>query len=174
MPSPIAHSATSFFIYGAIRDKGHGGTLLLPVYFMAVANFPDLDLIPQVLTGIDLHHRYTHSIFTALALSAAFAGFGARFTAYSYANTFLITFLVYLSHLFLDFITDGGDGVQLFWPVSTGFFHSPVTVFPGVHYSRGLFDSSHLYFLSFEAFYSALLFMTFRVFSKKRKAGQTV
>ncbi len=163
MPSPIAHSVSGYILGQfwpleqprVCRLRKWYFQIFYPVF---VAIFADFDFIPQLITGEKYHRGFTHSLFFALVFSVIFGLTLSYLGKYSYKQIFLFTLIIYGSHLFLDFLTEGGKGMQLFWPFIDGFFKSPIAIFPGVHHSRGLWHYSHLIPISFELIYSALLF----------------
>ena len=172
MPSPIAHSATGYFLYRwMFRQKQSTGirkgwTVTL-WYCIFVAISPDLDFVPQLLTGEKYHHTVTHSINFALIFALVSGLIGCLFRK-KMTGIILLTLVIYSSHLFLDFFTEGGKGIQLFWPFSEMLYISPVSLFPGTHYSKGLFNISHLSFVFFEVIYTIALLAVLR-FSTQTK-----
>ncbi|MHC4268234.1 MAG: metal-dependent hydrolase [Planctomycetota bacterium] len=172
MPSPIAHSVTGFVIFRLFsRDKqvtlwGKNG---LSMSFVAIflSNAPDLDFIPQLLTGEKYHHGLTHSITLTVLFAVVVGSIGCLFRKQIFKRLFFLTLIVYGSHLLLDFFTEGGKGIQLLWPFSESFFISPVSVFPGTHHSKGIFDLSHLLFIIFESFYAVFLLAGLWIWKKR-------
>ncbi|MCP4629990.1 MAG: metal-dependent hydrolase [bacterium] len=109
----------------------------------------------------------THSI-TFTLLFAVIAGLiGNLSMKQIFKRLFFLTLIVYSSHLLLDFFTEGGKGIQLLWPFTDSFFQSPISVFPGAHYSKGLFDLSHLTFVTFELLYSTALLVGLWIVMKR-------
>ena len=166
MPSPIAHSVSGYILAKFLpleqpRLPGFRKWYLQIFYPVFVAIFADFDFIPQLITGEKYHRGFTHSLFFTLVFSVI-VGFTLSYLwKYSYKQIFLFTLIIYGSHLFLDFFTEGGKGMELFWPFIDGFFKSPIAIFPGFHHSRGLWHYSHLIPISFELSYSVLLFGVF-------------
>jgi inner membrane protein len=162
MPSPIAHSATGYAIYKLFpSNEATSGKVKNYVYVLIViltANVPDLDFIIQVFTGQRYHHGFTHSVAFVLLASVIIFISCCLFKRRLYRKVYFTVVLIMTSHLVLDYFTDGGAGIQLFWPFSEERFISPVSLFPAVHHSRGLFHISHFRFITFELGYSAVLF----------------
>ena len=183
MPSPIAHSVSAYAVSklwpeskillwkqrrGASLSRWFAWNasprLLLYVVFIAVS--PDLDFVPQILTGDRYHHGPTHSIMFAVGtaivswLASGWLGRRSRQIA-------LLALVVYLSHLALDLVTKGGDGIQLLWPFSQSYYQSPLLIFPSTGWSKGLFDPQHFVFLAFELGYSALVLLGLSRLNKK-------
>jgi inner membrane protein len=169
MPSPIAHSAAGYAIYKLFpearqifRTKLTGLTIF---YFVFVANAPDLDFIAQLFTDKKIHRGLSHSlvfaIFFSLISSLVYFYFKGRKT-----RAFIVaTFILYCSHLLLDILSP--VGLPLLAPLSDSSFKFPITLFPNVHHSRGLFDPSHLIFISIETVYSILLIAFTRLAARK-------
>ncbi len=172
MPSPIAHSVTGFVIFRLFsKDKqvallGENG---LYTSFVAIflSNVPDLDFIPQLLTGEKYHHGLTHSITFTVLFAVVVGSIGCLFRKQIFKRLFFLTLIVYGSHLLMDFFTEGGKGIQLLWPFAESFFISPISVFPGAHHSKGVFDLSHLLFTSFESCYTAFLLAGLWIWKKR-------
>lgn len=161
MPSPIAHAATGYALAelspGSERRATWRRRLPRIVLFVFVALAADLDFIPELLTGVRFHHGPTHSIlfavvFGLLVAALLVAGRGWRFSA-----AFLLPFLLYGSHLVLDYFTAGGPGIPLLWPFSGTYFQSPVTIFPETYHSEPLLHWGHVAFFLFEVGYALVL-----------------
>ncbi|MGJ3247045.1 MAG: metal-dependent hydrolase [Elainellaceae cyanobacterium] len=160
MPSPIAHSITGYVILKSFsaRDRSLSKEIPRKILFagaIIAANVADLDFIPQVMFGADFHRGFTHS----LAVSVCFSLLAAAIFAlrHPWKKLFLLTELIYLSHLLLDLVTAGGSGMQLFWPFSSEFIKTSISLFPSVHHSEGLFYSGHIVFIVYELIYAVLL-----------------
>ncbi|MDD5640000.1 MAG: metal-dependent hydrolase [Syntrophales bacterium] len=106
------------------------------LWFVVLANLPDIDLLPRLLWGIPLKHgEVTHSLMFAAAV-ALFAGSWER-RCFSFA---LIPFLLVLTHLAIDF-TSGPNlglhasyGVPWFYPLYPHNITSPLTLFIGTQH----------------------------------------
>jgi inner membrane protein len=173
MPSPIAHTATGYFILRCFCSERQLGPLSRREWLIClglsllIANGPDLDLIPQFLTGERYHHGFTHSLTFALWVSVLFGIGVSRVWPIGFRSVFVLGFMLSLSHPLLDFFTQGGKGIELFWPISSEFLKSPVWIFPDTHYTRALFHPSHVAFIAFESCYAALLCLGWRMFERK-------
>ncbi|NEO98905.1 MAG: metal-dependent hydrolase [Symploca sp. SIO2E9] len=176
MPSPIAHSVSGYVLAKFLPlEEGinHGRRrwdvqIFYPVFVAAAADF---DFIPQLITEGNYHRGLTHSLTFAIGFSAVVGLIFSYLWKFSYKQVFLWTLLLYSSHLCLDFFSEG-RGIKLFFPFTDSFFKSPLTIFPGVHHSRGLWDYSHIIPLVFESIYSVLLFLLVwwrRVISLRRQ-----
>lgn len=172
MPSPIAHSVTGYalahlpFIKSrTFPSRRWPMTPLATLYALFVTNLPDLDFVPQIVTGVRFHRGPSHSFLSALVVSSLLAAIVYQYRKSSqpaghlpaYTTLFALTFGLYSAHLLLDLLTYGGDGLPLLWPLSDQRFLFPFTPFPSVHHSRGLWDASHLVFMRAELLYSLCL-----------------
>ena len=161
MPSPIAHAASGYVLGKVLPSpqsslpKSKHNFLVFYAVFLAIA--ADFDFIPQLVTGIKFHRGITHSIPFTLIFSVIVALLLAWSRKVNYWSIFKFTFLIYGSHLVLDYFTKGGSGLRLLLPFTNQFFQSSFFLFPQVHHSRGLLDPSHLIFITFEIIYSLVI-----------------
>ena len=187
MPSPIAHSVSGYAISKlwpnseiALKVKTKSGRVRrqlvrnaspwLLVYGIFVAVSPDLDFVPQILTGIRYHHGPSHSLAFALGVAIASYLIAHRFWHRRRAAQIgWLSLILYLSHLGMDMVTGGGDGIQLLWPLSAEYYRSSMIIFPSTHWSKGLLDPGHFTFLSFELGYSILVIVSLWVVERKRQ-----
>lgn len=172
MPSPIAHSVSGYILAKVLplKQLKFSGCRRWDeiLYAVFVANAADLDFIPQLITGELSHRGLTHSLIFTLCFSAIVSFIISYFWQISYKQLFFFTSIIYGFHLFLDFFSEG-RGIPLFLPFIVNFFKSPISIFPGVHYSKGLWDYSHLVPIVFESIYSALLLGGLWLFKNKTK-----
>ncbi|NJK38896.1 MAG: metal-dependent hydrolase [Oscillatoriales cyanobacterium RM2_1_1] len=175
MPSPIAH-AVSGYVLARLWPRTSSSPLSLSsvsiqsYYGVFVAIAADFDFLPQLLTGQDFHRGLTHTLIFALGFSLALAGLTYQKFKYSYQQMLLFTFGLYGSHLLLDWLTAGGQGMQLLWPLTEAYFKSPLSLFPAVHHSRGLLDLGHLVFISWELCYGLLILAGLKVWQHSRSS----
>ncbi|MBE9069022.1 metal-dependent hydrolase [Leptolyngbya cf. ectocarpi LEGE 11479] len=155
MPSPIAHAVSGYAIAKGVNPLSRMWHVAFYAVFVAIA--ADFDFIPQLVTSVNTHRGFTHSLGFALLFSGVVSAVIARRTSFKYRPTLLLTLTLYGSHLLLDFLTQGGTGIPLLWPISDSHFQSTIVLFPAVHHSHGLFDSIHVRFLSFELIYTVVL-----------------
>jgi inner membrane protein len=198
MPSPIAHSVSGYvlaqlpFVKNRVPGRLWSVTPLAALYGIFVSNLPDLDFVPQFITGIRMHRGPSHSLLMALIVSSLLAWGVHRYrrrqasrresqlteqpslstARASYGAIFGITFGLYSLHLFLDLFTTGGSGLPLLWPLSEQTFRSPVPLFPPAHHSRGLWDASHIVFITFELIYSVCLLAGLQFFKSSRASSK--
>ncbi|MEO0768258.1 MAG: metal-dependent hydrolase, partial [Cyanobacteria bacterium J06649_4] len=153
MPSPIAHSALGYLLgrlpvaKNALPNKVMTLAPVSAIYGVLVSNLPDLDFVPQVITGIRFHRGPSHSVLAALLVSALLALIVRQVRQRArYRSLFTITLGAYTMHIVMDLFTAGGSGLPLLWPLSDRTFRAPFSIFPPVHHSKGLFDLSHFTF----------------------------
>ena len=185
MPSPIAHSVSGYVLTRLpfaktriFRSQLWPMTPVAAIYGVFVSNIPDLDFLPQLLTGIRFHRGPSHSLVAALLVSSLLTWVIHRYRQPrarlgrqpSYRALFALTFGIYGSHILLDLLTTGGSGLPLLWPFSTQVFRLP-SLFPAVHHSRGLWDSSHLVFVGAELVYTACLLAGLKLFKANPRVG---
>lgn len=150
MPSPVGHSLVGYLV--ARQVFGTNRLLCRPALIcVAVGNLPDLDFIPGALAGQPnlYHHAVSHSIGFGLLACGLLAMFFAGTMGLRRLACFALFFVLYGSHLFLDYLSASGRepfGIPAFWPLSGRYFISPIPVLPGVAHS-GLHDASILQFL---------------------------
>ena len=99
----VGHVSLGYIVGKVLGQISGENPSLIAIWTLSLS--PDIDFLI-----INLKHRGpTHSIFFALFLFSPFLILSTRKT--------MPYFGVFLSHLFGDFITDGG--IQLLWPLST-------------------------------------------------------
>ena len=157
MPSSIAHAVSGYAIAKGLELPKINKMLPMGLYAVFVAISADFDFIPQIVAGISTHRGFTHSLSFAIVFSLILSKVASSRAAVKYLKVFILTLIIYGSHLALDFFTQGGSGIPLLWPISSHMFQSSISLFPAVHHSHGLFDSIHLRFLSFELIYTIIL-----------------
>ena len=179
MPSPIAHSITGYVISKQFLacdralQTGLSRRMLLG-WTVFIANVADLDFIPHLISGVDAHRGFTHSLVFGVCFSLLVTALAKALYSPPWEKLFLLTAIIYASHLFLDFFTAGGSGMPLLWPFSEENFISTRPLFPGVHHSEGLFHWGHFVFITYESIYAILLVkmstaFRFRNFLEKSK-----
>lgn len=182
MPSPIAHSISGYalsrlpFVNKQLPGKVIALTPLAALYGIFVSCLPDLDFLPQIVTGIRFHRGPSHSLVAAVLVSALLAFVIHRFRKSTrrqthYGGLFKLTIGFYGMHLLMDLVTAGGSGMPLLWPLSDRTFSAPFSLFPPVHHSRGLWDMSHLTFISVELLYAVVLFAVIGFIKGRRQPG---
>jgi inner membrane protein len=154
MPSPIVHAVAGYALAKFLpleQPRSHRlQQWKFPIFysvFMAAA--ADLDFIPQLLFGGNFHRGLSHSLLFTLLFSAIAAFVASCWWKNSYQKLFGCSLILYGSHLLLDYFSSG-RGIKVFLPFVDRFYKAPITLFPGLHYSEGLWHSSHLPTLIFE------------------------
>ena len=105
------------------------GRLIQTVTLAAIGVMPDLDLL------IDRHSAETHSIGIA-AIAASVAALLRVPVATDRWRIWLATFLAWMTHPLLDAFTDDSSvpiGIMVWWPLSSAYFHSGVTIFDSIY-----------------------------------------
>jgi membrane-bound metal-dependent hydrolase YbcI (DUF457 family) len=137
MASPLGHGLAGLLIYSnSFKELRRDWKFLLVCLFCALA--PDLDILPGMLVGQPnlFHHGISHSLgfglIVALVLSLLYFRERASF------RTFGTFFLLYSSHLFLDYIaidTSLPYGAPFLWPLSDAYYLAPFAFLPDIHRS---------------------------------------
>ncbi|NET04038.1 MAG: metal-dependent hydrolase [Symploca sp. SIO2B6] len=153
MPSPLLHSVSGYILSELLPQVKLSTTkssnwYIQFFYPVLVATCADFDFIPQIITGHKFHRGPTHSILFALIFSISLGILINYLWKGWYRKIFCSILILYSSHLFLDFFTS--QGIPLLWPLINIRLKSPISIFPGVHHSQGLFHYSHLIFIIFE------------------------
>lgn len=174
MPSPIAHSVVGYALsrLPAAKKSLPGQVLsltpLATVYGIVISGLPDLDFLPQIVTGLRFHRGPSHSLLAGILVSTLLAIVISQVRRRThFSGLFKFTFGLYSLHLFMDLFTLGGNGLPLLWPLSDRTFRAPFVLFPAVHHSRGLLDPSHITFISVELLYAVLLFVAIKLINNR-------
>lgn len=154
MPSPIVHAVAGFALAKFLPLQPPRSHRLqqwkLPIFYSVfLAAAPDLDFIPQLIFGGNFHRGLSHSLLFTVVFSAIAAWVASSWWKTSYQQLFNCSLVLYGSHLLLDYFS-AGRGIKVFLPFVDRFYKSPITLFPGLKYSEGLWHSSHLPTLIFE------------------------
>ncbi len=134
MATPIGHSlvAASLFLG---QNRSHRTDWRLLSSYVLLANAPDLDFLPGILIGDPsaFHHNVSHSLLFGALFTVTLTFIAKKFLGwfpdYSFVRLFIVGFLLYTSHLLVDFVTldDGFPyGMPLFWPFSNYHVNAPV------------------------------------------------
>ena len=146
MATPLGHYLVGLSIaQGLARDSGERKRAL---WLAVIACLPDLDFIPGFFVGRlgQFHHGISHSFATG-AIFSIFAWLFFRWFARGISlNLCILVFLLYSSHVILDFVTLDNSvpyGVPLFWPWSHDSYQSPWLLLPNVQHTRAPLFSAH-------------------------------
>jgi inner membrane protein len=184
MATPIGHSLAGYAIYRAlVPAEDRRPALALFAAAMAIA--PDLDFVPGILAGAPAtyHQGLSHSL--ALGIIAGLTG---TVVLRAFADTtarvgFLLGFLCYASHLFIDLF--GPDarppyGIPLFWPLSDHTFLSPVPLLLGVSHAGRTSASTSEWLIAILSLYNVAaigleiaLILPFVLLARRRRAQPT-
>jgi len=139
MSSPFGHSIPGYLLaaYESKTLKIHHAKRIL--FYVFLANAPDLDFIPGVLMGMPnlFHHGISHSLGAGVLFSLIIAFLIGR-KDILFKRLFLICFSLYCSHLFLDYVSVDGRppiGIPLFWPLSNEYLIFPHPILPPIMHS---------------------------------------
>jgi len=136
--TPIGHIIVGLALGRAHRPALKDYPLRWYAFCALAAIFPDLDFLAGLLFG-DLHRFHqgvSHSFVAALVFGVA-ASYGAAFFRVSRLRLAVFGFLLYASHIMLDYFCDDARapfGVPLFWPFSSGHFIFPWPFLSGVRH----------------------------------------
>ena len=140
MPSPIGHALAGAAFFEARPDLFFRVKWLEALFYAFLANLPDADFLPGFIQGYP--NRYHHGIFHSLGAAVAVAAVsGLVFLWLKKKRPWkasLFVFLVFYSHLLLDFFTwDFAPpyGLPLFWPFSAKYFIAAHPVFININRS---------------------------------------
>jgi inner membrane protein len=139
MATPVGHSLAGYLVFGWSDETQGPHKVRWLLLYVCLANAADLDFLPGILLGKPLiyHQGVSHSLGCALVVSLAVAGV-CRLLGKPFVTIFTLSCTAYVSHLVIDFF--GSDtrppyGIPIFWPLSGGYFISPIPVFWGVHHA---------------------------------------
>lgn len=177
MPSPIVHTTLGYIIYRLFRmrvpNQFNKQLWLLPLLLIitvGISLLPDLDSVAGILAGDfgRYHNNFTHSFFVGIGVAIIFASSVWLVMKKEFWVWFVICFLGYSLHILMDFLTFGGRGVMLFWPLSLERFESPVKIFYGVRWSEGVMSSVHLNTFINEVVFVLLVGIILLIVEKRR------
>jgi membrane-bound metal-dependent hydrolase YbcI (DUF457 family) len=164
MPSPLAHLAAGYTIYRLSRrhepQPSLGRVGPLPGLLAVTAAF---SLLPDIDSAVGLllrdfgrfHNNATHSLVAGVFFSLAFALLVWRRRG-RFVYWFSVALVCYSLHVAMDAATIG-RGVMALWPITEERFFMPVSFFYGLHWSQGWFSMRHLWTLSTELVFVAVL-----------------
>jgi inner membrane protein len=149
MATPVGHYLLGLSVmqlFARDRDERRRS-----IWLATVACVPDLDVIPGIFVGNlgRFHHGISHSFFAAAVFSLIAFGILWRQGWKPSESLLLLLFLLYASHVVLDFFTlDPGapHGVPLLWPWRET-YQSSWALLPNVQHTGGPLFSAHNFFL---------------------------
>ena len=138
MCSPVGHSmlgiAVGLFYLRKLQGLSRSAGIGLLAGFVFLANAPDLDYVPGLLSGElnRYHHLVTHSICWGglFSLGCWLIWRGLTVTAGRRELGFVL--MAVLSHLAADLVTQDGAapyGILLFWPMHVEYLQAPFWIF---------------------------------------------
>jgi inner membrane protein len=132
--SAFSHIAVPAILYASFKSDKVNFRLFVLAAVCSV--FPDIDVIGfkfGIPYGSQWGHRgFTHSLVFALCLASLLIPFHKKLQSKP-RTVFWFCFVSCASHAFLDAMTNGGLGVDLYWPFSSGrifFPFRPIQVSP--------------------------------------------
>jgi membrane-bound metal-dependent hydrolase YbcI (DUF457 family) len=176
MPSPIAHLAAGYAIYRlcpkSIKPDKYILTPLgkIPYLLLAALSFsllPDLDLIPGLyFRSINaFHNNISHSLAFGLIVAFSLATTIWLKHRARFVHWLLIILLCYELHVIMDFFTVG-RGVMILWPFSAERYEPAVMFFYGLRRSEGLMSFHHLWTLTTELGFAAVVVFTAHILNR--------
>jgi membrane-bound metal-dependent hydrolase YbcI (DUF457 family) len=159
MATPVGHYLLGFAVAQVFaQDESQRKRAF---WLANVAWIPDLDVLPGLMVGNlgQFHHGATHSLTAAATFALLGLLVAAQKTQHWSLRLFPLLFLLYASHIFLDYLTlDTGApyGVPLFWPFWLDSYASPLLLLPNVQHSSAPLISVHNLLLALQ---EALLFL---------------
>lgn len=144
MPSPIGHALAGYTVYALAGPHPVKEHRVVLVFTLLSAVAPDLDFLPGLLQGevARFHQGGSHSLGAACLFTLGI-WLVLRYCKVAQANYLALLFgCAYASHVLLDFFgADSGPpvGVPLFWPLLSGYYTSPLSLFMEIHrHERGM------------------------------------
>lgn len=134
----LAHATAGYLAYEILRPPGPHRPLML-AGAVVLANAPDLDFLPGLLTGSPsaYHRGFSHTL-AAVVIATGVAALvlprvpALRDVAPPRGGWATFVFLALASHLLVDVIsvdTSPPEGMAVFWPLSGRLFYAPFTGF---------------------------------------------
>ncbi len=185
MASPIGHTIIGLGLgAGSARRRPSPGWLLFAAF---AACAPDLDFLPGLLSGdINRYHQMASHSLGAMLLFGLVCGLTGGYFRGNALGIGAGATLCYGSHLAVDlFTTDvrAPFGIPLFWPLYSGHFMAPWTLFGGVQHGvpgdpmgvflRELFSWHNLVGIGTEVVVLAPIALVAWWLGKRRRASRT-
>lgn len=133
MPSPVAHGLVGLTVHVlAARERDELFNPWRAAVTVGAALVPDADLLLRFVDGRNHHGNEMHSL--GFAVVAAVAG-AVLFRLLRWKRPLvaaLAVFLAWASHVVLDYLnvdTHPPIGIMALWPLSSGYYKSPIPIF---------------------------------------------
>ncbi|MEL6765151.1 MAG: metal-dependent hydrolase [Cyanobacteria bacterium J06607_6] len=150
MATPVGHTLAGYLVYRLMPPRLKQSSSRVGLWgAIAIANLPDLDFLPGLLTGdaFAFHRRGSHTLIAAV-LAGCLVAIGLRLARRWVPKTLQLSpsqmsqcgvwaTAIYLVHLGLDFVMADRIppyGLQLLWPFTDAFLISPVALIPGFQF----------------------------------------
>ncbi|MFC1850077.1 metal-dependent hydrolase [candidate division CSSED10-310 bacterium] len=160
MPTPVGHSLFGLSMYMAVEKRPLSKVDVTgPLLYVVLVNLPDIDYTPILAYGfgaVKLYHQaYTHNLGFCFVAAVVVTGLTLLFKKEVRWPLFFLYFLLIYSHVILDALGADGNppfGVQAFWPFSSAYFISPLSIFIGAEKAqlRELFSVWNFYCILIE------------------------
>ncbi len=128
-----------YALYDSTRKDDARFSWRLLLLLVILANLPDADFLPGLLVGNANqwhHHYFSHSLGAAIVVGVLTAFFYTKGADRKFGLYCGLFFGAYFSHLVLDYVTTDTSepfGLPMFWPLTSEYYYSPITVFMSVH-----------------------------------------
>lgn len=163
MSSPVSHLACGYAIYRIVSARNPQATGLSKAAQLAVAAvfslMPDLDFVAGWIAGDfpgyhnNISHSFAFGALTCLVLAALATSLRR---SVCFLPLWGFTYACYAAHIAVDYVTHG-RGVMLFWPFLQERFASPIILFGGVRWAKGLWTTDHFLTLANDAVFAIVV-----------------
>jgi membrane-bound metal-dependent hydrolase YbcI (DUF457 family) len=158
MATPLGHGLLGVLVHAATaRDRRELVDVHRAALLCAWAMAPDLDLVAGLIDGHPNHQGPSHSLGAALLAGAVIAVGMRLLRGRWHWRLASVAALAWFSHGIMDFVSQDTRpplGPELFWPLSTGHFIAPFSVFL---YTRRTLEWSSVSHNAVEALREALI-----------------
>jgi hypothetical protein len=166
MPSPLAHTAAGFAIHDLLQltDEKESEQLGVAILFSLL---PDADSLLGLAAQdfARFHNNISHSLGFAVG-AGVLSGIGWGWRKGLFWRYFSTGMLAYCLHLGLDYWATR-RGILLFWPISERRFVSPIKLFYGFQWGRGVWSMTHLWTALTESLFGLSLFVWMHCLRKR-------
>jgi len=134
MALPIAHATAGYLVHRINRRGAGFQGWQRALAFMAIGNLPDADFLFGFVLGHPgaFHRGISHTVLAAIVFGVVCGALSHWWWRDRWLPAALAFGAAYGSHLLVDALTvdaRGEAGAQFFWPLSSAYYISPVTIF---------------------------------------------
>jgi len=132
VPSPLAHALAGFTTHILTAPADELGSRRRTLVTVGAALAPDLDFTWKLVDGVNHHQAQGHSVGVGLGVAVAVAAVASLAGVPRAAGLGLAALLGWCSHIVLDLLnvdTSPPIGLMALWPLTDGYYKSPVAVF---------------------------------------------